>query len=489
MNMLPAISVFLPFFFAAFILVFYRHNEIMIKVFSLVGSGLSFLVCAAMISPLLRGETLSTGTPYFAFPLSISFQADGLSIFFATIFSFCFFLAFVYSLGYLNHGHAKLRYFVLLLVVQGSIIGVVMAASLFGLFLFFEVMAISSYMLVIHEEDSKAMYAGSKYLFMTIVAGLAIFFGLGVTYYLGGSLNYLPGGYIGASAFSGYALLAFLLGFGLKAGLFPVHIWLPDAHPAAPAAVSALLSGCMIKTGAYGFIRVMHFVYTPEAIKAIHYDKILLWLAVITILLGSAMALQQDHLKRRLAYSSVAQIGYVLLGIALFTQQAMFGALFHIFSHAFMKGTLFLCAGAIVTQTEKKYVSEMRGIGYKMPVTMLAFTLASVTMVGIPPFNAFISKWHLAMASLDTGQGILVAVLIVSSLLNALYYFPIVVNAFFSGKEDWQKNPTTWILDEIPRSMVWSTALMAVLCVAFAFVQPHWPVVLAETISSAIFKF
>lgn len=487
MNILPTLSVVVPFLFAALVLLFGRNREGVIKVLSLCGSGISFLLCAAMLPPLMRGEVLGTGKTYFSFPLSISFQADGLSIFFAAIFSFCFFLAFVYSLGYLNHGHAKLRYYTLMLGVQGAILGVVMAASLFGLFLFFELMAILSYLLVIHEEDDTAMYAGAKYLFMTIVAGLAIFFGLGITYFLGGRLDYLSGGYIAASTLSPYALFAFLLGFGLKAGMFPVHIWLPDAHPAAPAAVSALLSGCMIKTGAYGFIRVMHYIYTPEAITAIHYDRILLWLAVITILLGSAMALQQDHLKRRLAYSSVAQIGYVLLGIALFSQQALFGALFHIFSHAFMKGALFLCAGAIVTQTGKKYISQMKGIGYEMPVTMIAFALAAVTMVGIPPFNAFISKWHLAVASLDAGEGYLVAVLIVSSLLNALYYFPIVVQAFFTGEGDGAAKPAVWLRDEIPRGMVWSTALLAVLCVAFAFVQPHWPVVLAETITNAIF--
>jgi multicomponent Na+:H+ antiporter subunit D len=487
MNLLPTLCVAVPFMFALLNLLFGRQNKKVLQVLSLTGSGLSFLACAAMLPPLLRGEVLGTGAPFFSFPLSIYFRADSLGIFFALIFSFCFFLAFVYSLGYLSHSHADLRYYTLLLASQGAMLGVVMTASLIGLFLFFEIMAIVSYLLVIHEEDENAMYAGAKYLFMTIVAGLAIFFGLTLTYYLGGRLDYLTGGYIGPAPLSGVALIAFLLGFGIKAGMFPVHIWLPDAHPAAPAPVSALLSGCMIKTGAYGLIRVMHFVYTPAAIAAISFDRILLWLAVITILLGSAMALQQDHLKRRLAYSSVAQIGYVLLGIALFSQQALFGALFHIFSHALMKGALFLCAGAIVTQTGKKYVSQLKGIGHEMPVTMLAFTLASVTMVGIPPFNAFISKWHLAVASLNQGEGLLVAVLIASSLLNALYYFPIVIAAFFAGESSAGKKPAAWIRDELPPGMLWSTALMAILCVGFAFLQPHWPSVLAQAISAAIF--
>ena len=228
-------------------------------------------------------------------------------------------------------------------------------------------------------------------------------------------------------------------------------------------------------------------MYTPQAIKAAYFDQILLWLAVVTILLGSAMALRQDHLKRRLAYSSVAQIGYILLGISLMSEQALLGALLHVFSHALMKGTLFLCAGAMVTQTGKKNISEMKGIGLQMPVTMLSFALASLCMVGIPPFNAFFSKWYLAVASLESGKGVLVAVLITSSLLNALYYFPVVVSAFFpqNAKESGAKRG--WLRDEIPRTMVCSTAALAVLCVAFAFVQPHWPIVIAQKISAALF--
>ena len=487
MDLMPVITVAVPFIAALALLLFCRRETPM-KAVTLIGSAISFVASAAMIPALVAGQTLGTGIQYMSFPLPIAFHADGISIFFAVIFSFCFLVAFIYSFGYLAHGHSKLRYYVLLLGVQGSILGVVMAYSLFGLFLFFELMAILSYALVVHEEDSKAMAAGSKYLFMTVVAGLAIFFGLAVTYFIGGRLDYVAGGYVQASPLVSYALFAFLIGFGLKAGMFPLHIWLPDAHPAAPAAVSALLSGCMIKTGAYGFIRVIHYVYTIEAVQSVGFDTVLLWLAVVTILLGSAMALQQDQLKRRLAYSSVAQIGYVLLGIAMLSEQALLGALFHIFSHALMKGTLFLCAGAIITQTGKKYVSEMKGIGYQMPVTMVAFTLAAVTMVGIPPFNGFISKWHLAMASLESGQMFLVAVLISSSLLNALYYFPIIVNAFFPREiEETVKSKTVWLRDEVPRSMVWSTALLAVLCVAFAFIQPHWPVVFASKIAAVIF--
>jgi multicomponent Na+:H+ antiporter subunit D len=281
-------------------------------------------------------------------------------------------------------------------------------------------------------------------------------------------------------------MFAFMAGFGVKAGMFPVHIWLPDAHPAAPAPVSALLSGCSIKCGIYGIIRVMHSIYGLDVTRAVSFDKVLLVSAVITILLGSSLALQQDHLKRRLAYSSVAQIGYVLLGISLLSERAMFGALFHVFSHALMKGALFLCAGDIIVQTGNKYISKMKGIGYKMPVTMISFAIASLTMVGIPPFNAFISKWNLAMASLETGRPLLVGVLLVSSLLNALYYFPIVINAFFVEESE-QVPSKSGLLTGVPPGMIYTTALMAVLCISFVFTRPNWAIVVIQSIAAKIF--
>ncbi|MCR3921349.1 MAG: monovalent cation/H+ antiporter subunit D family protein [Firmicutes bacterium] len=486
-NQLPIISVLAPLLFAVILVCFYRGHDTFKKIITLVGSGISLLASLAMIPALVSGQTLGTDASFMSTPFAVVFQGDPLSIFFAVIFSFSFFLAIIYSFGYLAHSHAHLRYYSLMLVTQGAIVGVVMTASLFGLFLFFELMAITSYFLVIHEEDEKAMYAGSKYLFMTVVAGLGVFLGLVITYHLGGRLDFVSGGYISASPLASLALFAFLVGFGTKAGMFPVHIWLPEAHPAAPAPFSALLSGSLLKTGAYGFIRLMYFIYTPQAVRAANFDTVLLVLAVITILLGSALALRQDQLKRRLAYSSVAQIGYVLLGIALYSHYALMGALIHIFSHALMKGALFLCAGAIITQTGKKNVSEMKGIGHQMPITMLAFTLASLTMVGIPPFNAYYSKWYLAVASLEAGQGYLVAVLILSSLLNALYYFPVVVNAFFPERGKIGAGKISWVRDELPQGMVYSTAFLAILCVAFAFIQPHWPIVLAAKISTALF--
>ena len=243
----------------------------------------------------------------------------------------------------------------------------------------------------------------------------------------------------------------------------------------------------MIKVGAYGLIRVFYQVYGFTLLREAGWEKIPLILAVITILLGSAMALVQDDIKRRLAYSSIAQIGYILLGISLLSERAFTGAIYHIFTHAFMKGCLFLIAGAIIVRTGERKISHMGGIGLKMPLTMIAFTLCALSMVGIPPFNGFISKWELSLGALAIGQPLFVALLIASSLLNAAYYFPIITAAFFgkpkeareevaatasesvSGKSN---SGTGNSLTEAPLTMLIPIGILGIGCLAFVLLPP-----------------
>lgn len=462
------------------------------------------LILVVLMYPAIKdGHVLEAGYRLFQLPLSITFRVDSLGFFLALLASFLWLLATVYSPRYLTHSHAHTRYYTFMLLAQGGCIGVFVTGDLLGLFLFFEFMAISTYVLIAHEEDSYSMFAGAKYLYMTVAGGLAVFFGLLTTYYLSGSVAFAqPGGLIAES--SNYALLAFIafiIGFGIKAGMFPLHVWLPDAHPAAPAPASALLSGIMIKTGAYGLIRVFMDIYSPEFFSRVNWNTWILVLASITILLGSALAIMQDNLKRRLAYSSIAQIGYILLGIALVNERAMLGAVYHIFTHAFMKGCLFLCAGAIIVQTGKKNISEMGGLGYRMPLTMICFTIASLSMVGIPPFNGFISKWQLSLASLEAGMPVFVALLIISSLLNAVYYFPIVVAAFFGHKkqeksgvkkirrgEDRETSVVKpGLAEEAPGSMLIPTAILAAGCFIFSITPVNWPFEFIHTLAQTLF--
>ncbi|MEW5784694.1 MAG: proton-conducting transporter membrane subunit [Bacillota bacterium] len=465
----------------------------------------SQLVMVSLMYPAIRdGHVLQAGYRLFELPLSITFRVDGLGFFMALLASFLWLLAIIYSPRYLAHSHAHDRYYAFLLLAQGGCVGVMVAGDLLGLFVFFEFMAISTYVLIAHEEDAYSLFAGAKYLYMTVAGGLGIFFGLVVTYFLAGSLSFgQPGGLITQpSNLALYAFIGFLIGFGIKAGMFPLHVWLPDAHPAAPAPASALLSGIMIKTGAYGLIRVFHDIYSPRVFQEVHWETIVLILASVTILLGSALAITQDSLKRRLAYSSIAQIGYILLGIAMLNERAMVGAIYHIFTHAFMKGCLFLCAGAIIVKTGKKNISEMGGIGFKMPLTMICFTLASLSMVGIPPFNGFISKWQLSLAALESGREIFVALLIVSSLLNAVYYFPIIIAAFFNRKPETAEHghaadsaaahgnepvPKLSLAGEAPLGMLLPTAILAAGCFLFALTPVNWPLEMIKIAAAALF--
>ncbi|MCR3923471.1 MAG: monovalent cation/H+ antiporter subunit D family protein, partial [Firmicutes bacterium] len=384
--------------------------------------------------------------------LAVSFRVDILSFSLAVLSSFVWMLVTIYSLDYMCYEHACNRYYPILIVTLASCMGIFMAGDLFTLFIFFELMSLISYVLVVHEETAEALRAGYKYLIMTIIGGLALFFGIISTFELAGSVSLGGTTLISEPTnLAFFAYIAYLIGFGMKAGMFPLHVWLPDAHPVAPSPASALLSGIMLKTGAYGLLRVIFHVYGLSFMQETGWTNILAVIAIITILLGSAVAITQTDLKRRLAYSSIGQMGYILLGMSILNERALVGDIFHIFSHAFMKSTLFLAAGAIILKTGKRNIKDLGGIGKKMPFTMLSFTMAAVAMMGIPPFNGFLSKWTLSLGALDAHQPIYVMVLLISSLLNGLYYLPIIISAFF-GAEPGQEHAVIKI-NEAPYTM------------------------------------
>jgi multicomponent Na+:H+ antiporter subunit D len=386
-----------------------------------------------MLYPFIKNGGIIQRSIFEILPnLEISIRLDLLSFSLAALASFVWFLCTVYSLDYMAREHSGGRYYDVLIFTLGSCMGIFFAGDLFSLFVFFELMSIIAYILIIHEQTEEALKAGYKYLVMTIIGGLALFFGIIIIFELGGTVSFGIGPIVQEkSTLALIAFICFLIGFGMKAGMFPLHVWLPDAHPVAPSPASALLSGIMLKTGAYGLIRVVFFVYSFELVKSANWDDILAVLAVITILLGSAVALTQTDIKRRLAYSSISQLGYVLLGLSILNHNAITGAIFHIFSHAFMKSVLFLAAGSIIWKTGKRNVNDMKGLGRQMPITMGCFSIAALAMIGIPPLNGFLSKWTLALGALDANLPGYVLVLLISSLLNALYYLPIIIPAFF----------------------------------------------------------
>ena len=473
-SFLPVWIVMFPMFMTLVIYYVEQHSEKMRNALSVATSVVTFLSVLALYPTIMAGEIIQFSVLELLPNLEISFRVDILSFSLALLSSFIWMLVAIYSLDYMCKEHGCNRYYPVLIITLASCMGIFMAGDLFTLFVFFELMSLISYVLVVHEETIEALRAGYKYLIMTIIGGLALFFGIIITFELGGSVSLGGSTLISEpSNLAFFAFISFLIGFGMKAGMFPLHVWLPDAHPVAPSPASALLSGIMLKTGAYGLLRVIFHVYGIEFMQETGWTVILAVVAVITILLGSAVAITQEDLKRRLAYSSVGQMGYILLGMSLLTERALIGNIFHIFSHAFMKSTLFLAAGAIILKTGKRSIKDLGGIGRQMPYTMFAFTLAALAMIGIPPFNGFLSKWTLALGAMDANKPFLVLVLLISSLLNGLYYLPIIISAFF-GLEPGHEHDHVAI-NEAPYKMLIPIAILAVSTLLFGLLPSNLP--------------
>jgi multicomponent Na+:H+ antiporter subunit D len=313
--------------------------------------------------------------------------------------------------------------------------GIAFAGNLLTFIVFYEILTLATYPLVIHKETKEAIGAGRQYLIYTLTAGVLLIAGTAIIYSYTGEIDFRPGGILGNSPLpSDMMVCVFLLfvgGVGVKSALMPIHSWLPSAM-AAPTPVSALLHAvAVVKSGVFGMIRVVGYVFGKEVMAGFGLNDILITVAGVTIILASLMAFSQDNLKRRLAYSTVGHLSYVVLGAALLTPLGMAGGVMHIAAHATMKITLFFCAGAIYVNLHRQNISDLDGIAKVMPFTMASFTIASMGLAGIPPVNGFLSKWYLALGSLEGHMVVPVMILIVSGALNVGYFFPIVHRAYF----------------------------------------------------------
>lgn len=371
--------------------------------------------------------------------VGLELRADTWGVAFAAVASFLWLLTSVYSVGYMRglREHAQTRYFACFALAMSATMGVAFAANLLTLYLFYEILTLATYPLVVHKQTGDAVAAGRKYLAYTLSAGMVILGCAAGIYALTGTLDFHAGGIAWSESARRHpwllrALFGLLIaGFGVKAALMPLHGWLPTAM-IAPTPVSALLHAvAVVKSGVFGCVRVIGFVFGPQLLAELGATSGLLAVAMFTILAGSLLALAQDNLKRRLAYSTVSQLSYIVLGAALLVPAGMEGAVFHLASHAFLKITLFFCAGAIYVTTGRERVSELDGIGRRMPWTMTAFAVAALGLAGVPPSNGFISKWWLCAGSLRAGHPEAAVVLVLSGLLNIAYLFPIVYRAFF----------------------------------------------------------
>lgn len=376
-----------------------------------------------------------------------------------------------YSEEYMKHEGGNLnRFYFWFMLTFAGIMGALLSNDLLFLFLFFEVMYFCCYYLVAHSETPEAVKAALRYLYMGIIGSLSVLVGISVIFYFTRSFSFdtlhdlLQVAWPEHKVMLSSALVAILFGLGIKAAVFPLHIWLPDAHANAPSSGSAVLSGMVIKVYVFAAIRILYKAFGAGIALELGLNNILGPLALFGMIMGSVFALGQTDIKRRLAYSSVAQVGYLLLGMAAFSELGVSATMFHITTHALMKSALFLCAGAVIYQTGKRTIKDFEGIGYKMPITMLVFTIGSLSMVGIPMFNGFISKWNLAMASVQGGKFAYVALIMVSSFLNAMYYLPIVLSAFLKKGA---QTDLTYEKDKVPMTMLIPMLLLGAGCLLF----------------------
>ncbi|MCL2699831.1 MAG: proton-conducting membrane transporter [Defluviitaleaceae bacterium] len=375
---------------------------------------------------------------------------DDLSRFFLVLIALLWLLVTFYTFEYIKHEGKDVRFFSFFLMTLGVIMGLCMAGNFFTVYLFYELMTLITYPLVVHSETPEAMKAGNKYLAYSFFGASFALIGFVFAGHFGYTTNFMPGGVLDPALVAGHEnllLAVFMLtfiGFGCKAGMWPLHAWLPTAHPVAPAPASALLSGVITKAGVLAIIRSTFFVFGVDFVYGTWVQTTLMVMTLFTVFMGSMLAYKEKLLKRRLAYSTVSQVSYVLFGFTILSYIGFEGAMLHIIFHAVIKNILFLAAGAIIYMTHKTYVYELRGIGKSMPVTLWCFTIASVALVGIPPTAGVVSKWSLAMGGMMSTQPLLgmvgAGILLISALLTAGYLISIVAVSFFPGSNFDYKN-------------------------------------------------
>ena len=396
-------------------------------------------VLVILLSLILRDQQLTLLPIIPNNPIAL--KIDNLGAMFASMVGLLWILCIYYSFEYMKHEGDENRFFGFYVMTFGVMMGITFSANLVTLYLFYEFLTLATVPLVLHGDSIQAKTATRIYIIFSIFGAALALCGIGVIAFNGdGSTAFVPGGILhnltaGATVIQIAYLLTFF-GFGVKSAVMPFHAWLPIAG-VAPTPVSALLHAvAVVKAGVFAIARVTYFTIGPDLLRGTTAQNVVLGACIVTIVYGSAMALMSQHLKRRLAYSTVSQLSYILFGIALMSGDGYIGGMIHLFGHAIVKITLFLCAGAIIYKTGREYVWELKGIGKAMPITMGVFTVASFALVGIPPLPGFFSKWFLAKAVMSSGNMLgfvgLVA-LGVSALLTAIYLFSISANAFIPG--------------------------------------------------------
>ena len=423
--------------------------------------------------------------------LDLVLRAGPLALLFVALSTVLWLVTTVYAIGYLEESPHRSRFFGFFSLCVTATIGVALAGNLITFLLFYELLTLATYPLIVHRGTEAARRAGRSYLGYTVCGGALLMLGTVWLYTLTGTLEFTPQGFVDGLEQAHYPalIIIFILlvaGLGVKAALVPLHGWLPQAMVAA-APVSALLHAvAVVKAGAFGIIRVVYDVFGVEFSAGLGVTAPLAWLAAITIIYGSLRALFQDDLKRRLAYSTISQVSYITLGVAIAGPIAAIGGVVHLVHQGLMKITLFFCAGNLAETLGIHRVSEMSGVGRRMPWTMTAFTIGAFGMIGAPPVAGFISKWYLGLGALNTGQAWVLLVLAGSSLLNAAYFLPILHTAWFRSPPDkwpeersYGRKETAWAL-LLPPLLTAGLALVAGVLAALPFSPLEWAKLISD---------
>jgi multicomponent Na+:H+ antiporter subunit D len=447
---------------------------------TIVGAGGTLLASLRLLAQVRAGGDVEWRLFELVGGEWLAFRVEPLGMLFGLVASGLWLVTAVYAIGYMRAHHERnlARFFAFFAVAIGAALGVAYAANLVTLFLFYEVLTFSTFPLVTHRQTDEARRAGRVYVGVLVATSITFFlFAIVWTWRLAGTTELRgAGGLLPAGVGTGtVTVLLLLYAFGIgKAALMPFHRWLPSAM-VAPAPVSALLHAvAVVKAGVFSVLKVAVYVFGVERLGALGRGLLegttpLVIAACFTMLAASAVALRLDNLKARLAYSTIGQLSYIVLGAALASPHALLGGALHVLTHAVGKITLFLCAGAIFVAADRTRVSQLDGIGRRMPWTMTAFLLASLSIVGLPPFAGMWSKWYLVLGAVEADRAWVVGVLVLSSLLNAAYLLPIPLRAFFAGSSDAVSE-----VREAPVACVAPLVFTAISCLFLFFAIDRW---------------
>ncbi|MCR5469152.1 MAG: proton-conducting membrane transporter [Lachnospiraceae bacterium] len=430
------------------------------------------LVCASLWLAFFSGEWDYSVLRLIG-DVDIHFKVDNVSRIFIVILDIAWICAGVYSFAYMGHEGKEERFYIFYLLAYLALAGMDFSGNLVTMYMCFELVTLTTFPLVLHSQTREAIMASLKYLLYSMCGAYMALFGIFILYRYAKSINFVPGGSMNLLAINQkptvllLAVFLMAVGFGVKCGMFPLHAWLTAAHPVAPSPASAVLSALIVKAGVLGIMRSVFYVAGVELIRGTWVQYAWMTLTLITVFMGSMLAFREKIFKKRLAYSTVSQVSYILFGFATLSETAIAGSLLHVICHAVIKCGLFLIAGIFLSRLNIRKVDELTGIGKKMPAVLISYTLLSLGLIGIPPTGGFISKWYLAVGSLEAdGIGVYAwfgpMILLISALLTAGYLLPITMRGFLPGNtfnEDEVKK------EEPPRAMLYPVAFLAILTV------------------------